>query len=165
MKLLILSDSHGNRTHLRRALELEKPQVVFHLGDGRADILAVMADLPEVPLYSVPGNCDWRCRLAPVQQVTVEGLPILVAHGHTFGVKSGYQSYLAYGRRQGARLLLSGHTHVPCVWEDEGIMLVNPGSVGNGQHPTYAVLEVEQGTVKDCQIKQIADPVYEWQTI
>ena len=56
MKLLILSDSHGNRTHPRRALELEKPQVVFHLGDGRADILAVMADLPEVPLYSVPGN-------------------------------------------------------------------------------------------------------------
>lgn len=166
MKLLVVSDSHGNRTHLRQAIELEKPQAVFHLGDGQGDILAVMADWPELPLYHVPGNCDWRSARAPaVAQVTLEGVHIILAHGHTFGVKSGYQSYLNYGIRQGAKLLLSGHTHVPCVWEDRGIMLVNPGSVGNGSHPTYAVLEVSEGAVRDCQIKEIKNPVYEWQRL
>lgn len=164
MKLLIVSDSHGNRTHLRRALELEKPQAVFHLGDGRPDILAAMSDLPEVPLYSVAGNCDRRCRLPEVQQVTVAGLQILMAHGHTFGVKSGYQKYLDYGRRQGVKLLLSGHTHIPCIWEDGGLMLINPGSVGNGLNPTYCVLEAEQGEILGCEIKEIADPVFEWRS-
>lgn len=163
MKLLVVSDSHGNCTHLRRAIETEKPQVVFHLGDGRRDILEVMADWPEIPLYSVPGNCDLRSgNLAPVQQVTLEGVHIMLAHGHTFGVKSGYQNYLNYARRQGAKLLFAGHTHVPCVWEDEGMLLINPGSVGNGSHPSYAVLELSDGRVQDCELKEIEDPVYEW---
>lgn len=163
MKLLVVSDSHGNCTHLRRAMEQEKPHVVFHLGDGRRDILDVMADWPEIPLYSVPGNCDLRSgNLAPVQQVTLEGVHIMLAHGHTFGVKSGYQSYLNYARRQGVNLLFAGHTHVPCVWEDEELLLINPGSVGNGSHPSYAVLELSDGAVRDCELKEIEDPVYEW---
>lgn len=163
MKLLVVSDSHGNRTHLRRAISLEKPQAVFHLGDGRLDILEVMADWPELPLFSVPGNCDFRSnRIAAVQEVTLEGVHILFAHGHTFGVKNGYESYLRYGQRQGYQLLLSGHTHIPCVWEDQGVLLVNPGSVGNGSHPSYAVLEVAEGAVQDCELKEIQDPVYEW---
>ena len=163
MKVLVVSDSHGNCTHLRRAITKERPQAVIHLGDGRRDILEVMGDRPQIPLYSVPGNCDLRSQnLAPVQQITLEGVHILLAHGHTFGVKSGYRTYLNYGHRQEADLILSGHTHVACVWEDGGMLLVNPGSVGNGSHPSYAVLELAGGKVLDCEMKEIQDPVYEW---
>lgn len=162
MKILIFSDSHGNQTHMRRALELERPQAVFHLGDGRADILNVMQDWPETALYSVAGNCDWRSRHRTEELVTLEEVRFLLSHGHEHGVKSGYESYIRYGARHKAKVLLAGHTHVPCIWEDRGILLMNPGSVGNGAHPSYGVIEVEAGQVKDCKIKRIKNPVYEW---
>lgn len=163
MKLLVVSDSHGNCTHLRRAIEKERPDAVAHLGDGRADILHVMADWPQLPLYSVSGNCDRRSNRTPaVAQITLEGVHIMLAHGHTFGVKSGYRTYLDYGARQGMDLLLSGHTHIPCMREDGPLLLLNPGSVGNGPAPTYAVVELADGAVQNWKIKEIEDPVYEW---
>lgn len=160
MNIVIFSDSHGNRANMRQVLEKERPQVVFHLGDGRTDILEVLRDWPGLELHSVVGNCDWRSRGPAEELVTLEGLRMLLAHGHAYGVKSGYGSYLAYGMRRQAQILLAGHTHTPCIWEDRGILLVNPGSVGNSPRPTYAVLEVEAGQVKRVEIRPVEKPVY-----
>ena len=33
MKVLILSDSHGNIEHMERAVELVNPRLIVHLGD------------------------------------------------------------------------------------------------------------------------------------
>ncbi|MCD7760731.1 MAG: metallophosphoesterase [Clostridiales bacterium] len=162
MKLLIFSDSHGNKTNMRQVLERERPDMVFHLGDGRSDILAVLAEHPELELHSVAGNCDWRSRCRTEELVTVCGLRILLTHGHEYTVKSGYSRLIAAGQRQGADIVLVGHTHVSCVRQEKGILLVNPGSVGNSPHPSYAVLEAEDGVLTRCEICQVPDPVYEW---
>ena len=34
MKVLVLSDSHGNLTNMVRAVEAESPHMIVHLGDG-----------------------------------------------------------------------------------------------------------------------------------
>ena len=48
MKIVIFSDSHGNQDNMRQVISKERPDAVFHLGDGRADILTVMEGLPHV---------------------------------------------------------------------------------------------------------------------
>ncbi|MCD8382563.1 MAG: YfcE family phosphodiesterase [Clostridiales bacterium] len=162
MKLLIFSDSHGNKTNMCNVLERERPDMVFHLGDGRGDILAVLAEHPEIELHSVAGNCDWRCRWRTEELVTVCGLRIFLTHGHEYTVKSGYSRLFAAGRRQEADILLAGHTHVACVRQEGGILLMNPGAVGNSPHPSYGILELEGGLITRCEICPVPDPVYEW---
>ncbi|MCC8181683.1 MAG: metallophosphoesterase [Clostridiales bacterium] len=152
MKLLIFSDSHGNKTNMKKVLEQEQPDMVFHLGDGRGDILAVLADHPEIELHSVAGNCDWRSRCRTEELVTVCGLRIFLTHGHEYTVKSGYSRLIAAGRRQEADIVLVGHTHISCVRQESGILLINPGAVGNSPHPSYAVLEAEDGILTRCEI-------------
>ncbi len=162
MKIVVFSDSHGNRANMQQVLELERPHVVFHLGDGRPDIKAVMEKWPDVELYSVVGNCDWRSRGYTERIAELEGLRFLLAHGHEYGVKSGCQTYVTYGHNQQADVLLFGHTHEPCLWEDRGMLILNPGSVGSYGTPTYAVIQILNGKVEDVQHKAVPNPVYQW---
>ena len=37
MKILVLSDSHHDLTYMRRAIALERPNLIFHLGDHIRD--------------------------------------------------------------------------------------------------------------------------------
>ncbi len=159
MKILVCSDSHGNRENLRCAIKRERPAVVFHLGDGRADILQVMRDWPEIELHSVAGNCDWRSRQRTEELVTLEGCRFLLSHGHEHAVKSGYESYFSYGLRRRVDVLLAGHTHVPCVKWQRGILLMNPGSIGMGTRPSYGILEPSGGEIVTCRIQRLEPAV------
>lgn len=162
MKIVVFSDSHGNTANMQQVLEIERPHVVFHLGDGRRDIKLVMEQWPDVELFSVVGNCDWRSRGNTEQLVEVEGVRFLLSHGHYYGVKSGLQTYVTYGHNNHADVLLFGHTHEPCLWDDRDMILLNPGSVGAYGEPTYAVIQVKDGEVLDVRHKAVPDPVYEY---
>ncbi len=161
MKIVIFSDSHGNRTNMRETLKTEKPRMVFYLGDGLRDIERVMEEFPDIALHCVAGNCDLRSHVPTEELVIVQNIPMLLAHGHTHNVKYGYESYLIYGMKRGMQVLLAGHTHTPCIWEDRGVVLINPGSVGNYFSPTYAVLEIEDGLIRRMEIRKVEHPVYE----
>lgn len=162
MKIIVFSDSHGNRPNMQQVLELERPHVVFHLGDGRMDIKAVMEDFPDVELFSVAGNCDWRSRGNTEQLIELEGIRFLLSHGHLYGVKGGLQTYMTYGHNQRADVLLFGHTHEACLWEDGDMILLNPGSVGAFGAPTYAVIQILDGEIEDISHRVVPNPTYEW---
>lgn len=61
MKLLVVSDSHFDRTALSNLLEEIRRRgdidAVAHLGDMQSDAVWLRAQL-DIPVYSVPGNCD-----------------------------------------------------------------------------------------------------------
>ena len=59
MKLLILSDSHGDSTGMCRAVERERPDYVIHLGDHSSDARDLSRMFPMVPVAYVRGNCDF----------------------------------------------------------------------------------------------------------
>jgi len=158
VKIVIFSDSHGNQDNMRQVISKERPDAVFHLGDGRADILTVMEGLPHVDLYSVAGNCDWRSRARTELMADMDGVHFLLSHGHNYGVKGGYQTYMTYAHNRRADVALAGHTHEPCLWEDEGLTLLNPGSVGDYFRPTYAIAEVSEGHLTRLEICPVEDP-------
>ena len=147
MKICVFSDSHGSAVPMISAIEREKPELCFFLGDGSRDLETAQARFPELPFYAVRGNCDWRSPLSGSLVCTVSGVRIYAVHGHLHDVKyePGLESFAAAAREAGASLALFGHTHHACLESHEGITFLNPGTIGRAAHPNYAVLYVEEG--------------------
>ena len=89
MKYLVLSDSHGNVDNMVRAVELVKPHGIIHLGDGWRDVEELHQLYPSLPLEQVPGNCDFGRFEALERVLILDDHRVLIAHGHTLGVKTG----------------------------------------------------------------------------
>ena len=155
MKVLVLSDSHGRADTMRRAIEAEKPHAMLYLGDGLSDAERMREEYPLLPITTVPGNCDWGSLDEAERLIELDGVRILMLHGHTRGVK--YHSMNAYyaAREMGADVLLYGHTHCPLVDYDGATYTMNPGSIR--YTGTYGVLVLENGKVLDCGTRMLRE--------
>ena len=94
------------------------------------------------------GNNDWGCREVPLDdEIYLLKKHIVYTHGHTHYVKYGLYDLITDARSKKADVLLYGHTHVPdCRYED-GLYIVNPGSL-HGSFGTFAILDItHQGVV------------------
>ena len=156
MKLLILSDSHGEWHTLRQIAERECPDAVIHLGDylGDAQKLSMVCDLT---LEAVPGNCDGLFHKGERSRIlTYEGVRFLMTHGHDYRVKTGLEMLVEAGKSMGVDAVLFGHTHQALIDRaGGGLWLVNPGTAGGIHAPaTYAVAQVESGAVS-FELKEV----------
>ena len=95
----------------------------------------------------MPGNCDLGRFEALERVLILDDHRVLIAHGHTMGVKTGLLRAQYRALEQNADLLLFGHTHVPLVDASAQPMLLNPGSIGDPRRPTYGVLECKDGKI------------------
>ena len=151
MKILVLSDSHGNVDNMARCVEMIQPRHILHLGDCIRDAEALQDLFPEIPLTCVPGNCDWgRTEQAEVL-CELGGKRILLMHGHTRSVKHTVMNARYAAMEAWADILLFGHTHHSCVDYDGTLYLMNPGSIGDYHAPTYGVITIE-GNRTDCSV-------------
>lgn len=149
MKIVVFSDSHGKLDWMIAAMELEKPDHVFFLGDHERDGWDLSNLYPMTPLNAVKGNCDWGPGLED-WLVELEGVRFLLTHGHLYGAKTGYSRLEMAGMRAGADVVCFGHTHSAVDVNEPGrIRLFNPGTIGGpyGQRTTYGVLHVKSGVV------------------
>ena len=55
MKILVVSDTHGKSENLRDAIEIEKPDIIYHLGDGQGVEERIWM-MSEAPVECVCGN-------------------------------------------------------------------------------------------------------------
>lgn len=154
MRILVLSDSHGNVENMARCVELTEPDVILHLGDCQRDAEALHRQFPSLPMQSVPGNCDWGAVDAPEVLTEYGGVRILMMHGHTRNVKASALSAVYAAREMGAQVLLFGHTHRPLVDYDGSLWVMNPGSVGRGFPCTYGIVTITGGKI-DCSTYRI----------
>ena len=75
MKLLILSDSHGEQEFMQLAVRRERPDAVIHLGDHCADADRLAEEFCGLPVLSIRGNCDlWGPPRAETLLRTFEGV-------------------------------------------------------------------------------------------
>ena len=145
MKILILSDSHGNLSNMEKAVEQSSPRMIFHLGDCWRDAEKLHDRFPDIPLEQVPGNCDYR-PLEPAERLLcLEDKRILLCHGHTYGVKQSLLSAGFAAEEQNLDLFLFGHTHRPLVDRRGKTLFVNPGSIGDYRRPFYAIVTIVGG--------------------
>lgn len=147
MKLLVMSDSHGNVGNMLQAVELENPDAVIHLGDCWRDAERLQDRLPGLRLYQVPGNCDFRSAEDPERLLFLGDKRILICHGHTYGVKQGLLAAGLAAGEQNLDAFLFGHTHrALCDYRGKTLFL-NPGSIGESR-AFYAILSVQDGGIK-----------------
>ncbi len=138
MKILVVSDTHGNVGPLYTAIDREKPDALIHLGDGLKDLSDVNYS---GQIYAVKGNNDFNVKLDAVAKLEYNKCVILYMHGHEQKVKAGTDMLVRYAKIQGADIVLFGHTHTPVYFEQEGMIFVNPGALQNKENGTYAIIE------------------------
>lgn len=141
MRILVVSDSHGDRRSLRDAV-LAQPQAsaVIHLGDGMREAQDIADEFVDLPFYMVRGNCDWSSVLdAPTSRLErLGGKRVFCTHGHLYDVKYDPIRAVLAAREQQADVLLFGHTHVPFTDYQDGLHIMNPGSLSR----SYGLLDI-----------------------
>lgn len=146
MKIIIFSDSHRSVEPMITAVNIEKPDVIIHLGDHDADADVLGRSFPGIIMYSVAGNCDFAS-LSHRRIITeIGGIRFFLTHGHDYGVKFGYEKAVNTAMAAQAEILLFGHTHKEVFFETEGLTVINPGSIGNGRRP-YGIVTIKDGFV------------------
>ena len=152
MKILVFSDSHGRVKTIDRALSNHngKADLLIFLGDGIDDIDLISQKYPDIMIYKVRGNCDFMCTDVPCQGILdLDGIRIMICHGHKYNVKSGTDTILYAGIENEVDAILFGHTHmaIDTVAQINGkqIRLFNPGSIG--MSGSYGVLEIANGVL------------------
>lgn len=147
MRILIVSDTHGEGELLNQVVQREVCDHVIHCGDFCTEA----GSLPRGSLTVVRGNCDWE-KFSGEAQWEGGGLRFFVTHGHRFRVNSSLLSLQYRAREVGAQIACFGHTHVPLAEVVEGVLLINPGSLTEPRgvpQPSYAILETEgEGKVR-----------------
>ncbi len=157
MKILVMSDSHGNKANMLRAVEKTAPGLIIHLGDCVRDTDCLERHYPSIPLWRVRGNCDFGSFAPEYGLEEVDGVRILFAHGHNHNVKLNMDSFCNSVCFSGAKLGLFGHTH-RAVWHQiAGIEILNPGSIGEHRNPTFAVIETTTNGSFSCRICKLEE--------
>jgi putative phosphoesterase len=133
LTLAVIADTHS-RPHAR-SVELVRalaPDAILHAGDiGDPSVLDAFASV--APLVAVRGNIDEHV-LADVVSIDVTSAGasvyrICLLHIGVYGAKIRADAART-AHAQKARLLVCGHSHVPFIGKDKGLMVFNPGSIG-----------------------------------
>lgn len=148
MRILVVSDSHGNYRNLFKARELAgQIDTIIHLGDGEGDA-AMLAAAEDIPVLQVAGNCDFGAGSPRELLETLAGRRLLICHGDRYGVKLGLTQLLDRAKSCSAAAVLYGHTHQAQVEQHDGIWLINPGTLwGRAPFLSYALLELGPDSV------------------
>lgn len=147
-----MSDSHGNFAAVHKVVQLQRDADLFvFLGDGERDLNRVLLAEPwlEEKLLCVCGNCDGGTLLPQMRTQLDYTLPfghkIFAAHGHRFQVGFGTSLLVREAQAHHADLVLYGHTHCRDARCEDGITILNPGSIGSprdGKPQSYGVISV-----------------------
>lgn len=142
IRLLVVSDSHGQTTELKDLQTLYQNQVdaMFHCGDSQ-----LLADQEELKGFlTVRGNCDHDGRFPLEFLHEIDNHRIFVTHGHHYNVKMTWANLAYKAKEVGADFVFYGHSHYLSAIMDEGTLLLNPGSIffprGRVER-TYAIVE------------------------
>lgn len=145
MKVLLISDSHGDIKKLNKIYTKEKPDIVIFSGDGAKDFEELSFEYPETKFIGVKGNMDFNYDMDIIKECEINGKKIFITHGHFYDVKRTYSVLIAESKRIGADIAVFGHTHKPLNESFEGVRLFNPGSVRDGN---YGIMSFESGEMK-----------------
>jgi putative phosphoesterase len=161
LDVVVVADTHGQAHPRARPLIARlAPDLILHAGDiGDASVLDPLREI--APLYAVRGNIDGR---APgfVDSMDIDFvagersvLKVLLLHIAVYGPKLRAEvARLATDRS--ARIVLCGHSHVPFLGRDKGLILFNPGSIGPRRFQLPITFGLLQITSQQISLRHIS---------
>jgi hypothetical protein len=142
MKILVVSDTHGNHLTPAKILEETGADMLIHLGDEIKDAL-IVESIAAIPVIKVAGNCDHRSTEPRELLQSISDKKFFITHGDHYKVKNGLNRLVEKSKELKASVVLFGHTHKPLIQNLDGILLINPGTLMNdSDSKSYAILTV-----------------------
>ncbi|MEW5762699.1 MAG: YfcE family phosphodiesterase [Bacillota bacterium] len=154
MRVGLVSDTHGELDNLREAARMLRDawrvEVIAHLGDECEDV-AALREVWRGEIVQVPGvYCGHYRDPAITNRLLKEiaGYRILFTHtpeAHKNDLPGDPRPEDLAARGE-VDIVAFGHTHVPQVRQEGGVLWVNPGHLKNqdkkGYGPSFAVLDL-----------------------
>lgn len=135
MKLVIVSDTHGNNEILDLiSKKHSNADYYIHCGDSQSTSSQIF------PFQSVRGNCDYFSDFSDFIKLTYEDGYIWIQHKPVENI-----SIL---KKNNVKIFIHGHTHKRRDEVIDGIWFINPGSISfsrDGHDCSYALLELTKG--------------------
>lgn len=178
MRIGLISDTHmPKRWKILPSIIFEifaTCEMILHAGDvGELWVLDQLSQ--SAPVVAVHGNDETdeaTAALPFLQTLAFEGHRIVLTHSHYPDHKTEMDKrkedswypklqYRAnFGKAHGAKIVISGHTHIPMQVEHDGVLLINPGAIASGGWTkqalqTIAVMTLPQDTIPDVQFIDI----------
>lgn len=135
LRIVAVADTHS-RPHPSSArwIAREKPDAIVHAGD--IGDLHVLDELEQIaPVIAIRGNIDTHAAKIP-DAVTIDlragdatHFKILLLHIAVYGPRLRADAARLAVKNE-ASLVVCGHSHVPFVGRDRGLLVFNPGSIG-----------------------------------
>lgn len=159
MRIIVLSDTHGNYSALEKILLRNADADWFiHLGDGERELDRFKISNPvfERKIIQVAGNCDYNCMSHDQFILPVTDGKIFATHGHLYGVKSSLEPLKKTALQNGCNIVLYGHTHERFIKYEDGLYIMNPGSAScprDGNVPSFGHIDISPAGI----VMNIAD--------
>lgn len=169
MRLLIVSDSHGNSHILDELVEkyIDHVDKFVHCGDS---------ELPDNHLVwnimdTVSGNCDFYADFKDIHIERETAFPYAIVHGHHHNVKWTLEDLKEFAKLNKLSFMFYGHSHILKFDYEDSIFFINPGSIqsprGLLREKTYCLLEANDTTVKirvfDDQHEELPELFQKWE--
>lgn len=157
MKILVFSDSHGNLSLIKKAMEQHayNTDLILHLGDNATDARYFQKHYSHIANINFFGNCDYFTHGVDafdekVFQLGSTDLYALASHGHNYNVNNNLDILYSKARITKSSIAFYGHTHIADIKERHGIILMNPGSssLPRGTEPaSYGIVTIENNQI------------------
>jgi hypothetical protein len=143
MNIGVISDTHGLlKPAVIKALEIS--DFILHAGDvGGPEVLEILQGI--APTRCVRGNMDggsWSKKLPLTDMVELGGKYFYLVHDlNTLDIDP---------LSAGVAVVISGHTHRSALWQDQGVLYLNPGSASYGRRgnpSSLAWIEISDGQI------------------
>lgn len=148
MKILIVSDTHGQHKNLDIVLErMGKIDALIHLGDVESEEHYIEA-VAGCKTYMIAGNNDYFSDLPGEREFMLGKYHVFITHGHYYYVHMGTKRLKQEARARRADIVMYGHTHCPDIDLEDDVITINPGSLSRprqeGRKATYVVMEIDE---------------------
>jgi len=164
MKILVISDSHGEKDNILEVSKIAKEEnvsKVIHLGDDYDDTDFLVEE--GIGIEKVPGVFSayyTENDISNRKVIEIEGWKFLLTHTKEKHEKDlpGDVSPENMVKTGQADIVLYGHTHIPTIAKEGNVYLINPGHLkaedNKGYQPSYAMLNIEKDKI-DVVLKRL----------
>lgn len=150
MKLVIISDSHGENFLIEEIVNIEGLNSTYiHLGDSESNNAILDR------FIKVKGNCDYTYKLENKIDITLEQLKIHLEHGNNINFLLDKNKYI---KECNCDIFLYGHSHKKEYLKLDNIHVFNPGSLNRPRddiYGSYLILNIKNKNIENYEFKKI----------